>query len=241
MISCSRTSRPARGFTLIELLVVVAIIALLIAILLPSLGRAKESAKLASCGSRLKSWGLAMNMYAQASDNWMVNKGTSAQGSPTWVSVGGGADWYSSELGTVGAAQGNSNANMKRNFFCPAGLTKGEINYQMLIPVYGNNIRNVGTGGGYWRTTSFKDHAGTLLMADSDVNSGASISAIDRELMTSNKNAKLAMETRHRGKGNVVFMDGHVEAHVWQDFLDNIPSTLPVPDNEGHKRWTLVH
>jgi len=71
-VAGNRPVGAARGFTLIELLVVVAIIALLLAILLPALNGAREQADQLRCGTNLRSLGQAAMYYAQANRETLV-------------------------------------------------------------------------------------------------------------------------------------------------------------------------
>jgi prepilin-type N-terminal cleavage/methylation domain-containing protein/prepilin-type processing-associated H-X9-DG protein len=101
-----------RGFTLVELLVVIAIIALLMAILMPALGRAKKQAMSVVCQSRLDSWGTATQLFAHDNDGKFMKSATNVTGNAEDY-------WLVGLLRYIGGEYDEQNETRKL-FLCPA-------------------------------------------------------------------------------------------------------------------------
>jgi prepilin-type N-terminal cleavage/methylation domain-containing protein len=112
-----------RAFTLIELLVVIAIIALLLAILLPSLSKAKELALRATCGQSLNSLGKAVSVYSGDFDGKFPKNGNPIKFAGNWYSwVGYEAFPYMGSNMETAAADYLINKNLMQegHLKCPA-------------------------------------------------------------------------------------------------------------------------
>lgn len=118
------------AFTLVELLVVIAIIAILAALLLPTLANAKAKSRTAQCTGNLRQWGLAFRMYADDNDDFLPRRG---QGVQALFQIDRSDDWFNALPPYLGFPAFNqlvaaSNAPAARSssvLVCPAASDPG--------------------------------------------------------------------------------------------------------------------
>lgn len=218
-------SRRPRGFTIIELMVVIAVIATLIAVLLPAAGRALEMARTTSCQSNLRQLTGAWVAYAADHRGMLVNTNT-APG--CWVE--GGNDVGSLQRGLLYKYLKNTDV-----YRCPSNPEKGNLRAYS-----GNWALNGELNPHAIRISDITNLSNTFLFIEEYDPRGFNANSFD---IPSTGDAWIDMPaTWHNWGCNLSFCDGHVEYWRWSDRQTrNLASFYATtPDNPDLKRLQAV-
>lgn len=191
------------AFTLVELLVVVAITALLVALIVPTLARAKEKSRSTQCTSNLRQWGLAFRMYADENEDRLPRRG---QGVQVLFQIDRPDDWFNALPPLLGLAPfqqlvAKSNrpvAKAQSVFICPTANDPGERHF---LP-YAMNMnlcpRNLPTAT---RVSEVVRPSTVVALADSPGPYSATFPSA----------RAYSPVPRHSGRVNLLFLDGQVQ------------------------------
>jgi prepilin-type N-terminal cleavage/methylation domain-containing protein/prepilin-type processing-associated H-X9-DG protein len=208
-----------RAFTLIELLVVVSIIALLIAILIPSLSRARQQAKATVCMSNMRGLGVAVHAYAHSNGDRLVTVG---------LAHGGTADEDATWLRTLRREYGNellARCPSDKSPYWTEPIPDSESRRRTSYAMSYYTVAEIADRGPYDRLSMFRRPSGTIYIAEladgvGEVPDYAASDHVHPDDWFSDPR-RLAEEQveleRHVRRANYTFIDGHAEPYVFEE------------------------
>ncbi len=239
-------ARVRLAFTLIELLVVLAIVAILAALLLPALGKAKRKANSIVCLNHLKQLHLGWMMDADDNSDWLApNSGTAEAGKypelPSWVAgamtINGTAlfrVFFADNTNTANLVPGRFGSigpyiNNHRVYRCPedkssveiGGTTYPRVRSYSMNSYVGVNGRRSGAYRIFRRASDFTNPGPSRTTVFVDEHEDSIYEGLfDVVMGGNNRGEAMWMDlpaSHHSGAGAFSFADGHAETRRWRD------------------------
>ncbi|MEJ0091524.1 MAG: prepilin-type N-terminal cleavage/methylation domain-containing protein [Limisphaerales bacterium] len=242
-----------RGFTLIELLVVIAIIAILAAMLLPALARAKNAAQKIACMNKLKQWCLAQNIYTQDNEDRIPRESDVPGGSTleNWSAIASLNSsvnpsievWYNALPAAMKLPMAATYYNDRTNFYsssslfhCPtAPLTKAVPNPGAAYAYFSiaMNSKLITGNDTTIKTSTVHQPSSTVFFLENRLNGEPMVSSSQATTDLGQPSSYASrFVARHGGVGNLTFVDGHAAGFKGGQVVDSSTGKAIEPQTE---------
>jgi prepilin-type N-terminal cleavage/methylation domain-containing protein len=234
--------RPRAGFTLVELLVVIGIIAVVIAIVLPAMSRAREAARAVACASNLRQIGIATLAYAGRNQGFLPVPvlGTSVKGGRPESAI-----WGTDQPGILDFTQGTLIPDLggprvaEQLFKCPSDEEPRSLSARYVLRVRNFSYIFNNLGEGYDPSSGFKSYrisriphpAEKALIYENGDSANLNFAPVMYNAVPMEV-AHLIIGLRHHNRSNVFCADGHVE--LFDSLILKDESISRILDNQAY-------
>jgi prepilin-type processing-associated H-X9-DG protein/prepilin-type N-terminal cleavage/methylation domain-containing protein len=218
----SRLRHRASGFTLTELLIVIAIIAVLVSIMFPLFGGMREKARATACAQNLRQIGVGLLSYVSENNGRFPDGSADVSWKP---GIATSRCWYDAAAENMGReyVPFHKGDPLPDAFGCPSGHGKA---HEPKWPYTGDYAANLYLGHPDHNVrviSAVKRPESTPYVQDTVNQNNFTISVYGSGI---SKTANAAFAARHGGRGNILWVDGHVSAMGYSEYMQfaNKPS-----------------